>query len=348
MTTHFRTPGKSRPLWQVLLAPMLLASLGLHGLVLMLPAGSSDEAMIPLPNPEQDSVAITRVPPAGESEIATPGAGATAGATPTAVAPGAPLGTTGAAGVPVNAVRSAPSAQRTAPAAPAPANRVPRPASRSSTPPPSTAAQTPPTLAPTTPAPAPPTAATTPPPATALAAPAASQPLFEGDLGERLQTYVASLNLPQERIDQLLTAIAQRLVYSDINTSDADYSQNLSQWQQAVRAETGLTSLTPEAAPAELPITYYQRACLSEGPGTAQVGVIVSPVGSPRREPVLLRSSGYGIVDAKALRTVADHQFPRGGEVKAYTVTLPTEVDHGPSDCLTADTVAQDARARGT
>ncbi|MGF1520453.1 MAG: hypothetical protein ACFCVB_22010 [Nodosilinea sp.] len=138
------------------------------------------------------------------------------------------------------------------------------------------------------------------------------------------------------------------MVYSDLNTSDADYSQNLSRWQQAIRAETGLTSLTPEEAPTELPVTYYQRACLSEAPGTAQVGVIVSPVRSPRREPVLLRSSGYGIVDAKALRTVADHRFPRGGEVKAYTVTLPTEVDHGPSACLTADTVAQDARATGT
>ena len=329
MTTHFPTPEKSRPLWQVLLAPMLLASLGLHGLVLMLPAGSSNEAMIPPPDPEQDSVAITRVPPAGESEIVTPGAEAT----PPAVAPGTPVGTAGAR---VNAVRSpaspVPPAQRTGPV-----NQASSPALPPGPPP----AQTPTASAPATPAPA-----ATPPP-TAPAA-SSSQPLFEGDLGERLQTYVARLNLPQERIDQLLAAIGQRLVYSDLNTSDADYSQNLSRWQQAIRAETGLTALTPEAAPTELPITYYQRACLSEEPGTAQVGVIVSPVGSPRREPVLLRSSGYGIVDAKALRTVADHRFPRGGEVKAYTVTLPTEVDHGPSDCLTADTVAQDARATGT
>ncbi len=338
MTTHFPTPEKSRPLWQVLLAPMLLASLGLHGLVLMLPAGSSDQAVIPPPDPEQDSVAITRVPPAGESAAAVPGGGAV---------PAAPLGAIpgGAAGAPLNALRSpagaVPPAQRANPATPASANRASRPAAPSRTSPRSPAAQTPPTPASTTSPPV----TTTPPPA---ATPAASQPLFEGDLGERLQTYVASLNLPQERIDQLLTAIDQRLVYSDLNTSDADYSQNLSQWQEAVRAETGLTTLTPEEAPTELSITYYQRACLSEEPGTAQVGVIVSPVGSPRREPVLLRSSGYGIVDAKALRTVANHRFPRGGEVKAYTVTLPAEVDHGPSACLTADTVAQDARARGT
>lgn len=333
MTTHFPTPEKSRPLWQVLLAPMLLVSLGLHGLLLLLPAGSED-VVIPPPDPEQDSVAITRVPPAGESEAAIPNSGVVpAGAVPR-IAAGAPLTVQPPAG-------AAPAAQRPSPAVIARSNQARTTAPRSPGRPQPPATQTPPTPAPTTPPPA----ATTPSPATNLPS---SQPLFEGDLGERLQTYVASLNLSQERIDQLLTAISQRLVYSDSNTSDADYSQNLSQWQQTVRAETGLTTLTPEEAPTELSITYYQRACLSEEPGTAQVGVIVSPVGSPRREPVLLRSSGYGIVDAKALRTVADHRFPRGGEVKAYTVTLPAEVDHGPSDCLTADTVAQDTRARGT
>ncbi|MGB7312515.1 MAG: hypothetical protein WA939_06255, partial [Nodosilinea sp.] len=61
---------------------MLLASLGLHGLVLMLPAGSGGEAVIPPPDPEQDSVAITRVPPAGEPDAGSEvNSGATSGAT---------------------------------------------------------------------------------------------------------------------------------------------------------------------------------------------------------------------------------------------------------------------------
>ncbi|PSN06736.1 hypothetical protein C7293_30800, partial [filamentous cyanobacterium CCT1] len=47
--------------WQILLAPMLLASLGLHGLFLVMPTGVSSEAPIPPPDPEQDSIAITRV-----------------------------------------------------------------------------------------------------------------------------------------------------------------------------------------------------------------------------------------------------------------------------------------------
>jgi hypothetical protein len=310
---------------------MLLASLGLHGLVLMLPSGSSNKALIPPPDPEQDSVAITRVPPAGTSDALT--GTATPAGTP-GLAPIAPLGALQApvAASPLSA--AAPAAQPEAAARPRAA--APGAPQTPATP----AAPAPASPPPVSPEPPP----TTPPPPTS---PASSQPLFEGDLGDRLRTYVAGLNLSPERIEQLQAAILQRVTYTPEATTAAAYEQNLSQWQQAIRNETGLSDLTPAPAPEDLSVTYYQRACLSETPGPVQAGVLVSPTGATRSQPVVLRSSGYGAVDDYALRAVVSHRFPRANEARAYTVTVDTEVA-GQTDCLTVDNVAQEASARGT
>ena len=70
MTTQMTKPNDSRPRWQRWLAPMLLASLGLHGLILLVPTGASQDEAIPPPDPEQDSVAITRIPPAAPASPA--------------------------------------------------------------------------------------------------------------------------------------------------------------------------------------------------------------------------------------------------------------------------------------
>jgi hypothetical protein len=322
MSPRFTATEKSRPLWQVLLAPMLLASLGLHGLVLMLPTGANN-VVIPPPDPEQDSVAITRVPPAGTPETQTETAD------PEPVAAGA------AAIASPGALPSAGAASQVAGRPPA-ARPAATPATLTTPPDPVAAPPSPP---PTAPPPAPPT-----PPSTA---PATSQPLFEGEIGDRLRTYVAGLNLPADRVEQLRAAILQRVTYTAEATTAAAFDQNLSQWQQAIRTETGLSDLTPTPAPEALAVTYYQRACLTVPPGPVQAGVLVSPSGSTRSQPVVLRSSGYGAVDDHALRAVASHQFPRASQARAYTITVETDLA-GQSDCLTVDNVAQEASATGT
>ncbi|MBE9141484.1 hypothetical protein IQ254_30575, partial [Nodosilinea sp. LEGE 07088] len=109
MKINFRGP---RSPWQTLLAPLLLASLGLHALLLMLPVGSSDEAVIPPPDPDQDTVAITRVPPAG-----TPDAAATPGTTPAPGPPAQPLAST-TTPAPATAPRRAAVPPRSQPAQP--------------------------------------------------------------------------------------------------------------------------------------------------------------------------------------------------------------------------------------
>jgi hypothetical protein len=54
-------PLQKRPIWHYLIAPMLVVSVGLHGALLMLPTGASDDELVPAPDPEEDGIAITRI-----------------------------------------------------------------------------------------------------------------------------------------------------------------------------------------------------------------------------------------------------------------------------------------------
>ena len=65
-------PKLSKSAWPRLVAPMLLASLGLHGLLLLLPLGQQQEGAIAAADLEEDSIAITRVAPSSPA----PGPGA--------------------------------------------------------------------------------------------------------------------------------------------------------------------------------------------------------------------------------------------------------------------------------
>ncbi len=61
----YSTQSTARPkktqYWRWLLPPMLLASLGLHGLFLFVPMGASDEDLVPPPDPEEDGIAVTKI-----------------------------------------------------------------------------------------------------------------------------------------------------------------------------------------------------------------------------------------------------------------------------------------------
>lgn len=64
-------PQNKRSLWRYLLAPMLLLSLVLHGVVLFVPTGVSEDALVPPPDPEEDGIAISRIEPPRTGAAAT-------------------------------------------------------------------------------------------------------------------------------------------------------------------------------------------------------------------------------------------------------------------------------------
>ncbi|MEM1290013.1 MAG: hypothetical protein AAGH67_00865 [Cyanobacteria bacterium P01_H01_bin.162] len=108
--------AKSFPYWRWLLPPMLLASIGLHGLVLFAPVGPSEDDLLPPPDPEEDGIAITKIEaPQPRQPVAAP--------TNPGTVKTAPARSSAAAATPATPARSASSTQsntgqRQSPAAP--------------------------------------------------------------------------------------------------------------------------------------------------------------------------------------------------------------------------------------
>lgn len=330
-------PQAHRSPWQGFLAPMLLASLGLHGLFLLMPTGGSSEAPIPPPDPEQDSIAITRVPPAGTADPAA--TSAPGGAAPTASVP-APLALRPQTQNLETVRRTAPAPRQAAPPSRQP---VPQPsASRSPRPAPSVQLPQPAQPLATQPQPSAPAAnsraaAPQSAPAPAPSAPA-SQPLFNGNVGERLLAYVATLNLPQAQIDQAADFIQDRFAYNPSAVTRETFNTNQSTWVSNIRQDTGLADLSPEINRANFSTVYPQRVCLVEAPKDINIGAVVNSNGSWRGQPALLKSSGYGALDRKALQEIQTHTFPPTDGLKAYVLTIETTVDYGPRPCLDPNT----------
>lgn len=297
---------------------MLLASLGLHGLLLLLPTGT-DDVPVPPPDPEQDSVAITRVPPAGQSEV-----NASAAAVPSTPLQRPPMASAAA-----GAGTTAPAVQSTPPQSPPRTSRPasqPRPQATS----PASAQPAQPSTTPANSSAAGVVTPTPPPPS----APSATQPLFDADLGPQLLAYVATLNLPQAKVDRAAESIQNRFVFNAAAVTRDTFNANQSQWVSTLRQETGLAELSPEIDRSEFSTVYPQRVCLADSPGEINVGALVNPDGSWRGEPTLLRSSGYGVLDRKALQEIRRHRFDPAEGVKAYVLTIDTRVDYGDRPCL--------------
>ncbi len=305
---------------------MLLMSLGLHGVLLLLPIGGADQAVMPGPDPEQDSVTITRVPPDDRStEPPLP-----VSPVPSQAAPTAPPTEVGAP-TPVRQRPAAAPARSPAPQPAPPATAAPpatsSPDSTPATPPEPTLAEPP----------------DTPPPASSTAP---SQPLFDTSLGEQLLAHGQSLNLPQAQIERALASIQERFVYDAEAASPAAYEANLNEWTTALQQPPDLVNGVPQAYPDTLSVTYYQRACLPETPGTAKIGAVVNPAGETQARPVVLQSSGYGELDRLVMNRVRTHTFPQAADPRAYTLEVETDVNHGQSGCLDPDNLLERLRAR--
>lgn len=298
--------SKPKPGWQKLVAPMLLASLGLHGLLLLLPVSSEEDALPP-PDFEQDNIAITRVPPAAPAAANPPLA-----STPTALSPAARV-----------AQPASPAASRQPSAAPA--RRASAQTARrqtASNPAQSTAASAGQVVGP-------------PPDPAGLSAPLSPQPRpFDSALYEKLLAYAQALQLPQGQIAQLASTLSQRYAYSAANTTGEAVNANLKRWVDQVKQSTGQPDLWNEVLEPPLTLTHRRRVCLTPPPQAVQAGILVTPSGQPEAEPVLLQSSGYAFLDAVALAQVKQQNFPSTEGYRAYTVDVNVAVDYGSLDCL--------------
>ena len=87
---------------------------------------------------------------------------------------------------------------------------------------------------------------------------------------------------------------------------------------------------------APLGLAYPLAQCLTPPPTDGQLVVIVNPDGSLAQEPQVLGSTGYDVLDDKALADAAQYEFPmnEGLDQPAPTVYwLPVAVDYAADTC---------------
>lgn len=306
-------PKLSKSAWPGLVAPMLLASLGLHGLLLFLPLGQEQEGAIASADLAEDSIAITRVTPSTSSSM--PGLKGIA----SAVTPGTP-----SAVMTASVSRAAPPSRGQQPGVKGTASPVlqapaqpPRPRVVATSPATTTQGAFSPAVEPSP----------TPPLPT-------SRPLIDPSLGERLMAYATGLALPAEQMSRLSRYLQDRFFYNEAATQLDTYDRNLQSWQATIQQVTGLPELTPEIDRTHFSLTVPQRVCLRQAPEDVRLGVLTKTDGTLAEPPVVLRSSGYSVLDQRAQMLVASHSFPPADSIQAHTLKVSIQVDYGLSPCL--------------
>ncbi|MFE4107979.1 hypothetical protein [Almyronema epifaneia] len=112
--------------------------------------------------------------------------------------------------------------------------------------------------------------------------------------------------------------------YSANWTTEGEATGRFSEWVAELSLNYGLFP-TRLADPLVLP--YEPTKCLSPEPVLASVGVIVDPAGQLVEEPELLKSTGYDILNQKALVEAQKQSFPAGNAVKAYSLEVQVQYD---------------------
>ncbi|HEY9763113.1 MAG TPA: hypothetical protein V6D07_11355, partial [Trichocoleus sp.] len=89
----------------------------------------------------------------------------------------------------------------------------------------------------------------------------------------------------------------------------------------------------------EISLPYQGRVCLSPEPVDALVGVWVKPDGTLGSDPVLLKSTGYSLLNQGATDTIAAIEFPEGEAPTAYNFNV--KVDYADESCLKREQILQ-------
>ncbi|MBX2865426.1 MAG: hypothetical protein KTR27_17890 [Leptolyngbyaceae cyanobacterium MAG.088] len=332
---------------KLLFNPIFLMAAGLHAGLLLIPvAGGSSEDLVPAPDPEGESISVTRIPPKAD-QPAKPGTGPSAApqgnrpTTPTtttqvAAIPGKPPSTSANRQQPTqgNSTRSQGS-QRSSNGRNASTNsngsnssgRTSRNSSSSS----QTARNNSPSGLPDLPSNTPNSVPVTVP--------------SEGAAVQKPPTLTAlSEGINSQRVPQLLKDFLARLQYSLQDTRDLATAEAQSAWLAKLEAEQpNLDVSAPQALEKAIEISYpltiedngprQINGCLNPLPKTGLIGVVVDEDSQIIGEPTLLRSSGYPLLNDMALGKMKDYaEFPNETTQKIYTV--PVAVNYDAEACV--------------
>ncbi|MEO1591659.1 MAG: hypothetical protein AAFU71_10250 [Cyanobacteria bacterium J06632_22] len=347
------------------LRPLFLLVLGAHAALLAIPISGASDEIVPAPDPEGDTITVTRIPPQDNEA-----AGAKAAGQPTAAGQRAtqPQPTATTAAKPATTTPAARSAANNRTAAPQ-NGRIAARRSNSATS--SASSSNPDSNDATGPATA------TPPgddaaggglsplpnrqPATPPSQRTGNNATTETSLIAALQAGARQGNV--QALTSLIASFNDALTFNNIQTSIEEEVEETNQWLRQLQAETGNANLTEQALDTALKIPYpleettgfaedewaYDRdfvGCLSQSPSPATVGLYFDQRGELVDDPVLLRSSGYSFLNAEALARA--EQFVGLPDVRAgQAFTIPVEVEYRQQGnllggtCSSAESIAQ-------
>ncbi|MEM9162548.1 MAG: hypothetical protein AAGC54_05705 [Cyanobacteria bacterium P01_F01_bin.4] len=333
--------------------PMFLLALGLHVGLLFIPISGSSDEVVPAPDPEGETISVTRIPTEDgktTSAAANPAASPQTAAAKPAQASRPAQPATRQSGTPRTNAQQGEQSNRQANGDANRANgRNPQGGNRNAAN--RDVDEELANLGNASPPPPPPSSRET-PPANATPPSSPQEPLTLAALLEKAKRPVP------EQLRALLALFSTAYNYQAGQTNDAAETQARDSWLAGIRDRTGLT-LEPE--PLEKPVkipypleredSFLQKygdyeydldfvVCLKEAPQPAVVGIAFDQAGAIADEaPIILRGTGYEFLNQEALERVKQYEdFPLDKAQKAYTIDV--EIDHDDERCPVVPTAA--------
>ena len=337
---------------KLLFNPIFLLAAGLHAGLLLIPvAGGSSEGLVPAPDPEGESISVTRIPPKA-AKPAKPGTAGQAAApkanlpaTTPATTTQAPTSSKPTTGTNNNQQRSqsntrSQSGQQRSSGSGSSSNRASNRGSqtngsrrnnrnnRSN----QTARNNQPPGLPDLP-----NNTNTVPNTVPVTVPS------EGSTQKAPTLTALREGADSQGIPSLLKDFLTRLQYSLQETRDLATAEAQQAWLAKLEEEPGIQVSTPQELEKALEINYpltiedngprLINSCLNPLPKTGLIGIVVDENGKVTTEPMLLRSSGYPLLNDIALGNIKDYkEFPDSNAQKIYTV--PVEVKYNEEACV--------------
>ncbi|MEO0351612.1 MAG: hypothetical protein AAF282_16360 [Cyanobacteria bacterium P01_A01_bin.15] len=318
---------------KLLFNPIFLLAAGLHAGLLFIPiAGGSSEDVVPAPDPEGESITVTRIPPQQIQPMGSnPG--------PTAARPNPAVTATQTAAGSRTAARTGQQqraqASRRRPQGGQPSNggQVTPPDSNGRT----QAARNSQTNGVGAPPGLPALPDNSEPSSMPAAAPEQSTPQAAPTL-TALKDGAGSQTVPD-----LLKVFLARLRYGWLEARDVAAMEAKQAWLADLEKQPAIQVSAPEELAQPLSISYPLtvdhngpreiRSCLNPLPMSGLIGVVVDTNGAIATAPTLLRSSGYDFLNDVALDRIQDYsEFPTGDSQQAYMV--PVEIDYSEETCI--------------
>jgi hypothetical protein len=321
----FASPQPSRPLWQVLLAPMLFLSLGLHALFLFVPVAPSDQDLVPPPDPrEEEGIAISRIDPpqprvaaaatGGQNAVTSGAGGQQSEAIKSNVAAASPAAGTSQTSASTGSSRGGSSALSPNPTS-VPSSgtrrRIRQPSNGSSA---DTDTSEPPNLS------------------NGSSSGAGSGAAIQGSNPRASSPNPPAPVVPTSRrvpdaLREYIALLQREYTYLPTNTTAPETEEKTAAWLAEVRTASGQPNLVPQQVTSVEGVEYPLRTCLPQAPIAAQVGLRVNANNQVEGAAMLLRSTGYLALNKAAIENAKSYRFPAGSGARAYVVEVPVQYD---------------------